>query len=222
VSTRLASLPDPQVSMAAVASGSPGLDETRSWLARELHDGAVQRLTGMVVEIELLKRRGDLSGDLDHIQQAARESITDLRRLLCDLREQPAVETRFVQSVRDQANEFARTSGIEAEVSITSCPDEITYNAAVNLRRVLGEALTNVRRHSDASRVTVTLQVVDDALALTVADNGGGMETIDGGSGFGLRGMRERALLLGGRLSMDGAPGRGTTVRCIVPLGRLR
>jgi signal transduction histidine kinase len=68
--------------------------------------------------------------------------------------------------------------------------------------------------------VTVTLQVVDASLALTITDNGRGIRTREGG--FGLRGMRERAQLLDGRISLDAAPEGGTTVRCVVPFGGSR
>lgn len=216
MTTLLASPPQQHQGAAAasVAMGSPA--DAGAWLARELHDGAVQRLTSMVVEIELLRRQTGLA-DLEPIQQSARDAVADLRQLLLSLHQEPNVDLRFVDSVREMLADLERTSGIGAHLAVHSWPEELPAQATHNLRRVIGEALTNVRRHSGAHRVTVTLQVVDEALAVTVSDDGRGMEDRDSIGGFGFRGMRERVLLLGGRLTMDSGLGRGTTIRCIVP-----
>ena len=206
-----------QVGLGALEPEGDALRAARDWLARELHDGAVQRLTTMIVELEHLKRRGSRPADLEKLQQSTRESIGDLRRLLCELRDEPAVDFSFVDSVRERLERLAEETGTRADLVVHSWPDELPAHQATNLRRIVGEALSNVRRHSGASRVTVTLQVVKGSLAITIADNGRGMASRDGG--FGLRGMSERARLLGGRISFDSAPGEGTTVRCISPLG---
>ena len=206
-----------QTNLGAVDAHGDAFQAARDWLARELHDGVVQRLTVMVVEFEHLKRRGSRPADLERLQQSARESIGDLRRLLCELRDEPAVDFGFVDSVRERLEQLAEETGTLAELVVHSWPDELPAHQAMNLRRIVGEAISNVRRHSGASRVTVTLQAVNGSLAITIADNGRGMASRDGG--FGLRGMSERARLLGGRISFDSAPGEGTTVRCISPLG---
>ena len=184
--------------------GGAALDETRAWLARELHDGAVQRLTIMAVELEQLQR-------------TTRAALNDLRQLLYGLRDEPAVDARFVDSVRTSLSELAGETGIEADLVVQSWPEELPSDLCANLRRVAGEALSNVRRHSRATRVTVTLQALGGSLAVTVADNGRGIVNDEGG--FGLQGMGERARLLGGRVTVESPPGRGTTVRCIVPFG---
>ena len=206
-----------ETELGALGPGGDALQAARDWLARELHDGVVQRLTLMVVELEHLKRRGSRPVDLERLQQSTRESIGDLRRLLCELRDEPAVDFGFVDSVRGRLEQLAEETGTLADLVVHSWPEELPAHQAMNLRRIVGEALSNVRRHSGASRVTVTLQAVNGSLAITIADNGRGMASAEGG--FGLRGMGERARLLGGRISLDSSPGRGTTVRCISPLG---
>ena len=100
---------------------------------------------------------------------------------------------------------------------VQSWPERLPSGLSASLRRIAGEAVTNIRRHSGATRATVTLQALDGFLAVTVADNGRGIEKPV--RGFGLQGMDERAHLLGGRISVEGPPGRGTTVRCLVPFG---
>jgi two-component system sensor histidine kinase UhpB len=195
---------------------SGALAEARTWLARELHDGAVQHLTVMVVELEHLKR-ASASAALERLQATTRSALADLRRLLYELREEPATETGFTESIREGLEQLATTTGIEADLVIHSWPDEMPSNQAWHLSRITSEALTNVRRHSGASRVTVTLQVVGASLAITVTDNGRGLGNPE--SGFGLRGMRERAHLLDGRITLETPPEGGTRVRCIVPFG---
>ncbi len=192
------------------------LAEARSWLARELHDGAVQRLTSMVVQLEQLKRHGGSPAELERIQASTRATIGDLRRLLSDLRDEPATDTCFLASIRELLSDLA-DAGVGVEYVVQSWPEELPTCVSTDLRRILGEAVTNVRRHSQATRVTVTLQALNGFLALTVVDNGSGM--VGSENGFGLRGMAERARLHGGRVIVDGQPGCGTTVRCIVPFG---
>jgi signal transduction histidine kinase len=209
-------IPEPSVLGVPEPDGD-ALRAAREWLARELHDGVVQRLTFMVVEIEHLRRRGVRPADLDRLQQSTRESIGDLRGLLCELRDESAVDFGFVDSIRQRLERLTEEIGTRADLVVHSWPDQLPAHQATNLRRVVDEALSNVRRHSGASSVSVTLQALDGSLAITITDNGRGIVSTEGG--FGLRGMRERVRLLGGRISFGSSPGEGTTVRCITPLG---
>lgn len=206
------------IAEAGVLTGPAGagvaLEEARAWLARELHDGAVQRLTYAVVELEGLRRHGTGTAEVERVQHTVRAALHDLRRLLFELRDEPAVDPHFVEEVRDLLSELAAETGVRAELIVHSWPDQLPAHQAGNLRRIIGEALNNVRRHSGATRVTVTLQTVGGTLAITISDDGRGL--VSTGGGFGMRGMRERARLVGGRISWEGEPGRGTIVRCIV------
>ncbi len=204
---------------AAVGVEPEALAAAREWLARELHDGAVQHLTLMVVEIEQMKRAAASTG-LERLQATSRAALEELRRLLYELRDEPATETGFADTVRERLEQLAGMTGIEVDLVVHSWPDELPSHQAWHLIRIVSEALCNARRHSGATHVTVTLQALNASLALTVADNGQGM--LNGEDGFGLRGMRERARLLNGRVSLDTLPGGGTTVRCVVPRGGSR
>ena len=156
------------------------------------------------------------SAALERLQATTRSALDELRRLLYELRDEPTTETGFTESIRERLEQLAVT-GIEADLVVHSWPDELPSHQAWNLCRIASEALTNVRRHSGASRVTVTLQVVGSSLAITITDNGRGLGNPE--SGFGLRGMRERAHLLDGRITLDTPSEGGTRVRCIVPFG---
>jgi len=216
LTTVLASQLDLQAWPAAPEPRDGALAEARAWLARELHDGAVQHLTVMVVELEHMKRSAAPAA-LERLQATTRTALAELRRLLYELRDQPAVDTGFADTVRERLEQLAGATGIGVDLIIHSWPDEMPSQVASQLSRIVSEALSNVRYHSGASRVTVTLQVVDSSLAVTITDNGRGIRTRE--DGFGLRGMRERAQLLDGRITLDTPPEGGTTVRCVVPLG---
>jgi two-component system sensor histidine kinase UhpB len=216
LTTGLASQLDWAGSSAASSANQGALAEARAWLARELHDGAVQHLTVMVVELEHLKR-ASAPAALERLQATTRSALDELRRLLYELRDEPTMETGFTEAIRERLEQLATVSGIEADLVIHTWPDELPSHQAWHLSRIASEALANVRRHSGATRVTVTLQVVGSSLAITITDNGRGLGSPE--SGFGLRGMRERAHLLDGRITLNTPPAGGTRVRCIVPFG---
>jgi len=196
------------------------LDEARTWLARELHDGAVQRLTVLVVEVEQLRRRSAPDANLDRIYHFARGAIADLRGVITGLRDEPETETNFVESMRRLLDEFMSLSGVAGDLIIGSVPDELPTILATNLRRVVGEALCNVRRHSGAHHVAITMETLATSLVVTVRDDGHGLELSEDGTG--IRGMRERVRLLGGELVIEDATGGGTIVRCAIPIRESR
>jgi signal transduction histidine kinase len=194
-----------------------GLSQARAWLARELHDGAVQHLSAMVIEIELLKRQTGLT-ELQRIAQSARAAVQELRQLLSELHEEPVSDTRFVESVREILDDMA-SGGITTKMAVECWPDSLPMHVALNLRRIVGEMLTNVRRHSGASNVAVSLEGDRDCLSVVVSDDGRGIDADAAGRGFGLRGLHERVSLLGGQVAIDTRAGGGTTISCMVPTG---
>jgi two-component system sensor histidine kinase UhpB len=198
--------------------------EVKRRLARELHDSVAQILTQMVVDMESFKL--DQSGQhqvverVDHLQESTREVLTNLRQLLYELREEPSIDSCFVQSVRQLLGRFERSTGIRSKLRVSSrWPSRLSAVAAHNLYRIVEEALNNVRLHSGAARVDVLLQAVGDGVALTVRDDGRGIQRLGDRrrGGMGLLGMRERAALLGGEVNIISRGGRGTTVRAVVP-----
>lgn len=202
--------------------------EIRRELARELHDRVVQTLTTMLIDIEVFKteqagRKGVLR-QLDEFQESTRDVIDNMRRVLYGLRDEDAVEEGFVESVRALLLEFQERTGITARLAVApSWPARMRSAASLNLYRIVEEALTNVRRHSGAKRVDVSLRAGDDEVALEVKDDGSGASADGQGNrpGLGVIGMNERALLLGGRLEIESVDGRGTTIRAILPKEQL-
>jgi two-component system sensor histidine kinase UhpB len=203
--------------------------DVKRYVARELHDEVVQTLTTILLDMERFKReqfgRVSVLEEVTSLQGSVRSALDQIRAVLLDLRNQPLTTVDFVDSVRAEvAATFAGQPGMTIDLSVSpSWPAALPARAALNLQRAIQEALTNVRRHAAASSVRIQLDVVDDRQAmLVIADDGVGLDTDRRHAAeMGIPGMRERAALLGGDLSIESAPGRGTTVRLTVPLTAL-
>ncbi len=197
-------------------------------VARELHDTVAQDLAGMIVGLENFRReqhgRRSAEREIEMLQDSIREVLSNVRQLLYDLRGVPGIEKDFVGSIRDGLlHQFRQRSGIRVDVSLScSWPSAIPAEMALNLYRIIQEALNNVERHSRARRVWISLQwpTAHSFLTLTIGDDGRGFAVDDSRYGFGLLGMKERALLLGGTLAVSSAGnGRGTELTISVPKG---
>lgn len=208
-------------------------EDVRRLLARELHDRVAQTLTSMLIDLENFKaeqvgREGVLR-KMDTLQDSTRGVLNSLRELLYELRGGPGVEEGFVEAVRTLINHFQERTRIAADLSVLpGWPARVTSPAAVNLYRIIEEALANVRQHSGAKAVRIILQPhSDNELSICVSDDGRGLELEDRGpvgpsmAGLGMVGMRERALFLGARLNVETVTGSGTRVTVIVPREKL-
>jgi two-component system sensor histidine kinase UhpB len=207
----------PPTAAADQVTRAPGEPLDGTWLARELHDGVVQCLTTTLIGLEVLRRDGGDGHEAGHLvamQADVRAGLTDLRELVSRLRGAPTVDHGLVESLDSLVQDLRLRSGIDATLVVSpDWPAELPIELARQLRRIVQEALVNVRLHAAASTVRVTLDVVDGHLQLTVADDGRGHpDQSSTPHSYGLLGMRERAVLLGASLEIDGAADRGTNV----------
>jgi signal transduction histidine kinase len=209
--------------------GGESSAEIRRMLARELHDQVAQTLTTMLIELENFKveQTGNQSAlrQLGELQVSTRDVLNNLRRVLYDLRGESGIEEGFADAVRLLLARFEERTGVRVGLSVSnSWPSRLRSQAALNLYRIIEEALNNVRMHSGAGLVEVALgPVLGTQLAVSVKDDGRGAESAAGerAPGMGLLGMQERALILGGRLEVESTTGGGTTVRAIIPKEQL-
>ena len=201
--------------------------DLRLWLARELHDSVVQALSTMVIEMEQFRLTLRPTGDtrhLDHWQAAAREALAGLRETVDELRGESQPDRRLVSAVSQAAERLHQETGVGMALSIApDWPAAVPRSLARNLYRVIEEALNNIRAHSGASQVTISMWTAGDTAVVSVLDDGQGFEQQVGGrqpylEGLGLVGMRERALLIGGSLRVESEPGAGTKVSLTFPL----
>jgi two-component system sensor histidine kinase UhpB len=205
--------------------------EIRRHVARELHDVVAQALTTMLVQMENLKheQRGSpaVLREVTGLQDSTRDALKNIRQLLYDLRGEPGVERDFVSAIRKGLlRTFQQSTGIRVRLSVSKAwPAALPSTAALNLYRILQEALSNVRQHSGAKLVKIALtQLPDNQAAVTIVDDGRGLAWVDDARlhGLGLLGMRERAMLLGGELVIENNADGGTAVRATFPLEMVR
>ncbi len=199
-------------------------EDVRRLVARELHDRVAQTLTGMLVDLENFKTEpvgwGDVLRRLDTVQDSTRQVLQSLRELLHDLRGEEIVSDSFVDAVGALLTRFEEKTQIRANLNVVpGWPESITTPAAINLYRIIEEALANVRRHSGAHAVRIVLEpYAEDKVSMIVGDDGRGLEVDpQRPDGMGTLGMRERAVLLGGVLQIESGLGDGTIVRAIFP-----
>jgi signal transduction histidine kinase len=204
------------------AAGEPRSDDgdgARLWLARELHDGALQTLTTMLLDMEQVRRElpeTAVGHRVRDFQASIRSVIGGLRRLLGELRDQSGDDHRLVEDLAALLGQLDGRAGIKGQLSVSpSWPSSLSTHIASHLRRIAEEALRNVALHSGAQRVMVSLEAEEERLMLTVSDDGRGCpaENAPSRGGCGLLGMEERALILGGHLEVSSRPGAGTMVR---------
>lgn len=196
----------------------------RQRMARELHDTLSQGLAGLILQLEaadshLASGRAERAqAILRQAMERARTALSDARRAIDDLRQSAAAPVDLAETVREEAQHFASATGIRCEIEIgetTLLPERVREQTA----RIVSEALTNIARHAQASHAWVTLNCENGSLDLVVRDDGRGFDLAASEAGhYGLLGMRERARLAGGTLTVESAPGRGTVIRLSVPL----
>jgi signal transduction histidine kinase len=202
-------------------------EEERTRIAREVHDELGQALTGLKLDMSWLATKVARSAPpvqekvrtmVDHID----ETIQTVRRIATELRPGILDSLGLVAALEWQANEFQSRSGIPCQVSSTVDDSELSQQITTVFFRIYQEALTNIIRHAKATRVEVQLAEENDTLVLSVKDDGRGIseDEIANTRSIGLVGMRERAMLIGGEISLQGAPGAGTRMRLRVPLHR--
>ncbi|HTY59302.1 MAG TPA: PAS domain S-box protein [Bacteroidota bacterium] len=199
-------------------------EEERAHVAREIHDQLGQEMTGLKMDLAwcnsripadqkaLAERTRSMIGLVDQTVQTIRKIASELRPgILDDLGLIPALEW--------QAQEFQSRSGIPCTLSPGAGDRPLDIGRTTALFRIFQETLTNVARHAHATRVDAVLRWGEDHVGLEVADNGVGMpdSATEPGESFGILGMKERAMMYGGELSISPTRGGGTTVTVNIP-----
>jgi signal transduction histidine kinase len=202
--------------------------ERQRW-ALELHDETLQELAGLKVLLSGARRNGDLPSvhaTLDAALEQIDTEITGLRRLITDLR--PAALDAFgVQAALEGlAERITATSGLDISLQVDlafesgRATTRYVSELESTIYRLVQEALTNVVKHAAATSVEVSVVESEDHVELVVRDDGAGFDPAAASDGFGLLGMRERALLVDGAVEVESTPRAGTTVRATIPVVR--
>ncbi len=198
-------------------------DERRA-IARELHDDAGQLLASLSIGLRVLERRyGGSPEALSHVgylQQLVDEVQSNVHDLGATLRPASLDKLGLLPALRQSVERYERQYGLKATIAeVDVAGTRLPASVETAVYRIVEEALSNVLRHARASRVDVLLQRRADALIAIVEDDGAGFEVDELWTehGLGLVGMRERAEMLGGKLTLESTPGFGTTVYLTMP-----
>jgi two-component system sensor histidine kinase UhpB len=194
-------------------------EEERARVARDLHDEVNQSLTGLLLRLEAAREAAPppLEDELAATKALANKAMRELLSLARQLRPTALDDLGLAAAIGGQVEQLARGE-VEAELSVEGDFSDLPDDAQLVVYRVAQEALSNAGRHSGAGRVEVRLRRTEGGgVVLEVADDGRGFAFEEAERGLGIAGMRERALLIGGELTIESRPDRGTTVRLSVP-----
>ncbi|MEA2682946.1 MAG: hypothetical protein QOK05_1274 [Chloroflexota bacterium] len=202
----------------------------RQDLARDLHDGPVQRLAGMAMNIEVIKSLLTKDVDrarheLDELEQLVRLTIKEARTMLFELRPLVLETQGLPAALESYAEQFEATNAIRVELDLDEGLDRMPPAVEQTIFSVVQEAMGNARKHAHAQEITVSLRMEGDRVLASVRDDGRGFDVAETQESYaqresqslGLVNMVERAERIGGKLKLDSTPGRGTTVSITVP-----
>ncbi len=190
-------------------------ESERRRVAGELHDEIGQALTALMLELDRMARSApaELQEEIAYARGTAESSLEDVRRIARRLRPEALDDLGLVSALINLTERIGQASGVAIERRLERTLPALSAEAELVLYRIAQESMTNAVRHARASRVELTLAHVDGRVRLEVADDGAGFDIAAARGAGGIRGMRERALLVGARLQIDSAPGAGTRVR---------
>lgn len=202
-------------------------NEERRRLARELHDGVVQSLTALVTDLEQFRSQQlfehELSESIENWHALARNSLLTLRQTLSGMRPAVMGNFDFIENVLAMLKSM-QDAGYSVTFECNNWPNQLPVEYASNLYYVLREAIINICKHAAASAIIVNLYGADGCLHMYVCDDGVGMATVVATVGSthgwhqGLNGLRERVLMLGGRITIESMPQHGTCLNMDIPM----
>jgi two-component system sensor histidine kinase UhpB len=196
-------------------------EDERRRLARDLHDEVNQALTAILLRLQALSEDApsEHGGEVQELKRLANRAMDELTGLARQLRPSALDDHGLIPAIQAQLSRFADRSGVDVTLTAEADMRRLDDDVETAVYRIVQEALTNVTRHANATRLEVALEDDESGTKLTVSDDGEGFEPQPSGTaaGLGLRGMVERARLAGGELDVRSAPGGGTTVTLRIP-----
>ena len=203
-------------------------EEERVRIARSLHDDTAQTISMLIIHLERIKKivhaDPDLSRQVNEAHQVATLLLENLRKVIWDLRPSILDDLGLVPAIRWYAQTNLKVSGVQVEMGRDSEAIRLPPHLETTLFRILQEAVSNILRHANASKVSINLRPEDGHVVLEIKDNGRGFD-VEKTTGeavtrkqLGLIGMQERVSLVNGAVKIESTLGEGTTLRVYVPL----
>lgn len=209
-------------------------EEERTMISREIHDQLGQELTALKMDIAFLSRKIDkirltgkdewdeLSKGLKSMSEITDQTIASIRRIARELRPDVLDKLGLKEAIEWQAEEFTKRTGIDCIVSLPSSDFNFDRLLENTIFRIVQESLTNVARHSQATRSKISISITVGGICVSIEDNGKGItqEEIDNAKSLGLVGIKERAYSVNGKLSIEGKKDKGTILKILIPLNK--
>jgi signal transduction histidine kinase len=199
----------------------------RNRIAREIHDNLAQEMLGISVQLEVVARTMPASAELakthlDRVRLLVRHGIAEARRYVWDLRSQALDKNDLPAALSDMARRLTTETAVSAKVEVSGTFRPLSQLIEGNLLRIGQEAVNNAVRHAQARNILINLKFEARSVQLSVRDDGHGFDYRDSTNAdakhFGLVGMQERAVRIGGTLKVDSRAGEGTEVLVNVPI----
>ncbi len=201
-----------------------GQEGERARLAREVHDGPAQVMSAMIMGLDFVEqmlqtRPEAIPAELMRLKAITRESMRETRRFIFNLRPASLTEAGLIATLHSFITDFREQNGLDVTVNLID-PGKLPPEEELAVFRILQEALRNINKHAQAHSVLIDLAREPEGLLLTVRDDGVGFASSDrlGTSSAGLVSMKERAELIGARLTINSKPGHGTELRLLLPV----
>jgi signal transduction histidine kinase len=194
------------------------IQEDRSRIARELHDGVVQSLfaAAMMLQMNADSLPEPARSGISRAAAGIREAIQDIQQYVFDLEPAVLMQGGLARSLQRIVLDFESASGITTSLETDPGATDALEGVTAHVLQIVREALSNVRRHAQADSVAITLRSTGRANVLEIRDDGGGFSA-EAAQGLGIRNLRTRAKLLGGKLELHSEPGEGSVVRLTIP-----
>ncbi len=207
-------------------------EEEKQRVARDIHDGPAQLMANVVLKAELCEKlisldKERVTSELKSLKEIVRDSLTDIRRIIYDLRPMSLDDLGLIHTVKRYSYDFSQKTNIEVIVKVLKNEREIPDVVQIAVFRIIQEALNNVRKHSQASLIRVNIEVNRKNINVIVKDNGKGFNMSEileredrKDSGFGIIGMKERVEFLDGDFKIKSAIGKGTRITLTIPINK--
>ncbi len=204
-------------------------EEERTMLAREIHDELGQVLTVLKIQLSLLGNKLNpeqisLKEKVNSLTNLIDQSVESVQKISAKLRPTILDELGLNAAIEWQTEEFEKLTNIKCSLVIPKDDLKLNSDKSTAIFRIFQEALTNIARHSDANKVSISLFTNQSNLYLEILDNGKGISTeqIKDYKSLGIHGMEERAMVFGGQVLFDGFSGKGTKVKVKIPIDQVK
>lgn len=204
-------------------------EEERTMIAQEIHDELGQVLTALKIQISLLANKLNddqkpLKQKINSLSEMIDASVESVQKISSKLRPGILDELGLIAAIEWQAEEFEKLTNIKCSLVLPKKELQLGENKSTAIFRILQEALTNIARHSQATRAAISLLNHQSHISLEIQDNGKGItqDQIKDFKSLGIHGMEERAMVFGGQVYIDGIAGKGTTVKVEIPVDGIK